>query len=51
VRVYSGKAQAGLEVYNPGKGRKERVNRLLRMFARDREEIQELGAGDIGARW
>lgn len=49
VRVYSGKLKAGAQVYNPGRQRKERINKLLRMFARDREEIAELAAGDIGA--
>jgi len=49
VRVYSGRLKVGAQVYNPGRQRKERVNRLLRMFARDREEISALTAGDIGA--
>lgn len=48
VRVYSGKLKAGSSVYNPGKGQMERIAKLLRMFARDREEIPELTAGDIG---
>ncbi|MGB9871895.1 MAG: elongation factor G [Anaerolineae bacterium] len=48
VRVYSGKLQVGSSVYNPGKGQTERVGKLLRIFARDREEITELTAGDIG---
>jgi elongation factor G len=48
VRVYSGKLKAGSSVYNPGKGQTERIGKLLRMFARDREEIPELTAGDIG---
>jgi len=49
LRVYSGKLKVGSRVYNAGKKRKERVNKLLRMFARDREELSELTAGDIGA--
>jgi len=49
LRVYSGKLKAGSMVYNPGKKQKERVNKILRMFARDREEIAELMAGEIGA--
>jgi elongation factor G len=49
LRIYSGKLKLGSTVYNPGKQQKERVNRLLRMFAHDREEVKELGAGDIGA--
>ncbi len=48
VRVYSGKLKVGSSVYNPGKGQTERIGKLLRMFARDREEIPELAAGDIG---
>lgn len=48
VRVYSGKLKIGSSVYNPGKGQTERIGKLLRMFARDREEIAELTAGDIG---
>lgn len=48
VRVYSGKLKVGSSVYNPGKGQMERIGKLLRMFARDREEIPELTAGDIG---
>lgn len=49
IRVYSGKLKVGSSVYNPGKGQTERIAKLLRMFARDREEIPELTAGDIGA--
>ena len=48
-RVYSGKVKLGSRVVNAAKRRKERVGKLLRMFADRREEIQELGAGDIGA--
>lgn len=48
VRVYSGKLKGGSSVYNPGKGQTERIGKLLRMFAREREEIAELTAGDIG---
>lgn len=48
-RVYSGKLVAGSYVYNSSKGEKERVGRLIRMHANNREEIQEVGAGDIGA--
>lgn len=48
VRVYSGKLKVGSSVYNPGKGQTERIGKLLRMFAREREEIAELTAGDIG---
>jgi elongation factor G len=48
-RVYSGKVKVGSRVSNATKGRKERISKLLRMFADRREEIQEVGAGDIGA--
>jgi len=48
-RVYSGEMEAGSRVMNSVKERKERVGRLLRMFADRREEIDALQAGDIGA--
>jgi elongation factor G len=48
-RVYSGKVKVGSQVNNATKGRKERISKLLRMFADRREEIPELSAGDIGA--
>jgi elongation factor G len=48
-RVYSGTLTTGSMVYNPGKDRKERIGRLLRMYADRREDITEVCAGDIGA--
>ncbi len=48
-RVYSGKLTSGSYVYNANKGEKERVGRLIRMHANQREEIKEVGAGDIAA--
>ena len=48
-RVYSGVMEAGSRVANSVKERKERVGRLLRMFADHREETEVLQAGDIGA--
>ena len=48
-RVYSGKLTAGSYVYNSNKGEKERVGRLIRMHSNQREEIKEVGAGDIAA--
>ena len=48
-RVYSGTITTGTQVYNPIKGKKERIGRLLRMYADRREDINEVGAGDIGA--
>jgi elongation factor G len=48
-RVYSGVVHTGDTVYNPVKGRKERLGRILQMHANDREEIKEVFAGDIAA--
>ncbi len=49
IRVYSGKLTQGTMVYNSTKDRRERVGRLLRMYADRREDITEVLAGDIGA--
>ncbi len=49
LRVYSGRLRSGDTVFNPAKGKKERVGRLLKMHANQREEIAEVGAGDIVA--
>ncbi|MBW8073708.1 MAG: elongation factor G [Ferrovum sp.] len=48
-RVYSGVIKSGDMIYNPTKGRKERVGRILQMHANQREEIKEVFAGDIAA--
>jgi elongation factor G len=48
-RVYSGMMKSGDTIYNPIKGKKERVGRLLQMHANQREEIKEVFAGDIAA--
>ncbi len=48
-RVYSGVINSGDTIYNPVKGRKERVGRILQMHANQREEIKEVRAGDIAA--
>lgn len=48
-RVYSGKITGNSMVYNPIKGRKERIGRLIRMYADRREDIDEVLAGDIAA--
>ncbi|KPK17443.1 MAG: elongation factor G [Betaproteobacteria bacterium] len=48
-RVYSGVVSSGDSVYNPTKGRKERIGRLLQMHANEREEVKEVRAGDIAA--
>lgn len=47
LRVYSGKARIGMQLYNTTTGKKERLGRALRMFANKREDIDELFAGDI----
>ncbi len=48
-RGYSGVVNAGDTVYNPVKGKKERIGRILQMHANNREEIKEVRAGDIAA--
>ena len=48
-RVYSGKLSSGSYVLNATKGAKERISRILLMHANSREEIPEIGAGEIGA--
>ena len=48
-RVYSGVIASGDTVYNPVKGKKDRIGRLLQMHANQREEIKEVRAGDIAA--
>ncbi|WNL47340.1 elongation factor G [Dyella sp. BiH032] len=48
-RVYSGTLNAGDQVYNPVKSRKERIGRILQMHANERQEIKEVRAGDIAA--
>jgi elongation factor G len=49
VRVYSGILKSGDSVYNPTRGKKERIGRILQMHANQREEIKEILAGDIAA--
>ncbi len=49
VRVYSGVLKSGDSVYNPTRGKKERIGRILQMHANQREEIKEILAGDIAA--
>jgi len=48
-RAYSGVVRTGDTIYNPVKGKKERIGRLLQMHANSREEIKEVRAGDIAA--
>jgi len=49
VRVYSGVLKKGDTVYNPIRGRKERIGRIVQMHANERKEIDEILAGDIAA--
>jgi len=49
IRVYSGVLNSGDTVYNPVRGKKERIGRILQMHANEREEIKEVRAGDIAA--
>ena len=48
-RVYSGMLTAGESVYNPIKGKKERIGRIVEMHANSREALEEVRAGDIAA--
>ncbi len=48
-RVYSGVLKSGDTVYNPVKGKRERIGRILQMHSNNREEIKEVRAGDIAA--
>ena len=49
VRVYSGVLSKGDSVYNPIRGKKERIGRIVQMHANNREEVSEIRAGDIAA--
>jgi len=49
IRVYSGVLSSGDTVFNPIKGKKERVGRILQMHSNTREELKEVRAGDIAA--
>ena len=49
VRVYSGAFVSGSYIYNVSKGKRERIGRLLKMHANSREEVERIGAGDVGA--
>jgi elongation factor G len=49
IRVYSGVLNKGDTVYNSVKGRKERIGRIVQMHANNREEVEEVLAGDIAA--
>ena len=49
IRIYSGMIEQGTTVLNPGKQIRERIGRLIRMYADRREDIEKAGAGDIAA--
>jgi elongation factor G len=49
VRVYSGVLKKGDTVYNPIRGKKERIGRIVQMHANERKEVDEILAGDIAA--
>jgi elongation factor G len=49
IRIYSGVIEQGTTVLNPGKQKRERIGRLIRMYADRREDIEKAGAGDIAA--
>jgi elongation factor G len=49
LRIYSGRLEAGTQVLNPTKGKKERIGKIYRMHANKREEIAAVGAGQIVA--
>ncbi|MBR4536466.1 MAG: elongation factor G [Bacteroidales bacterium] len=47
IRIFSGKLSSGMSLYNVNKGKNERVGRIFRIKAKEREEINEAGAGEI----
>ena len=47
VRIYSGKLTSGMAILNSTKGKSERIGRIMRIHAKDREEIHEAGPGEI----
>ncbi len=49
IRVYSGELYSGSYIYNSTKEKRERIGRIMRIHANEREEIEALRAGDIGA--
>ena len=49
IRIYSGQIKTGMMVFNPVKNENERIGRILRMNADEREDLTEAGAGDIVA--
>jgi elongation factor G len=49
IRIYSGHLKSGMQILNTTKGKRERIGRILKIRAKDREEINEAGPGDIVA--
>ena len=49
IRIYSGSIEQGATVFNPGRQKRERIGRLIRMYADRREDIETASAGDIAA--
>jgi len=49
IRVYSGELRTGMTIHNATSNKKERIGRILRMYANRREEIDSIGTGDIAA--
>ena len=49
IRIYSGEVKVGDQLLNPRLGKKERIQKLVKMHANSREEVESLSAGDIGA--
>jgi elongation factor G len=49
IRIYSGKLTSGMPILNSTKGKSERIGRVMRIHAKDREEIYEAGPGEIVA--
>lgn len=49
IRVYSGQLQAGSYIYNATKGKRERIGRIMRVRAADRQDVADIKAGDICA--
>ncbi len=49
IRIYSGRLQSGMQILNTTKDRPERIGRIMKIHAKDRQEISEAGPGDIVA--
>ena len=49
IRVYSGRVNVGDKVFNPLKRKKEKISKLIKLHANKREEVADIGPGDIGA--